>query len=119
MKKLYKEITERIIAHQTKNTPRADYLAHYFWSNKVWSKLGVLIAFSILLISLIFFSVNFWFLAISPLPLVTACIAGSQKEKRDATGLGNADENDIYYTVLPSYFDIAYLFIIITLINLI
>lgn len=119
MKKLYKEITERIIAHQTRNTPRADYLSHYYWSNKVWSKLGVLIAFSILLISLIFFSVNFWFLILSFLPFITSYLAGSQKEKRDATGLGNADENDIYYTVLPSYFDVVYLFIIITLINLI
>jgi hypothetical protein len=111
------KFNERIIKYQTDNTPAPDKLAHYFWGNRVWSKLGVLAAFLILILAKIIFVVNFWFLPLAFLPRVTATIAATAKEKRDSTGLGNSEKEDIKYTVMPSNFDVFYLAIIIVLLS--
>jgi hypothetical protein len=108
-----KSLTEKVIAYQTTNTPRADYLAHYYWGNRWWSKIGAITALAILLFSKFFFIVNWYFLPIAFLPKITATIAGKTKEKRDATGLGNVDSEDIKYTVMPSHFDVVWLVIVI------
>ena len=113
-----KSLIEKVISYQTKNTPRADYLAHYYWGNRWWSKIGVITVLAILLFSKLFFIVNWYFLPLAFLPKITTTIAGRAKEKRDATGLGNEDKKDVYYTVLPSHFDVVWLMILIICLNI-
>lgn len=109
-------LQEKIIKYQTENTPRADYLAHYYWSNKWWSAFGSVICLLAILGLKLFFVVNVYCLPLALLPTLTSYLAGASKEKRDATGLGNEDKEDIAYTVRPSYTHVFFLLIIIGLI---
>ena len=56
-----KSLIEKVISYQTKITPKADYLAHYYWGNRWWSKIGVITVLAILLFSKLFFIVNCYF----------------------------------------------------------
>ena len=114
-----KKIIEKIIAYQTKNTPRKDYLAHEYWGNYIWCFAGSLIALMLLLIIHFIWGVSFWFIPLAFLPILTGYIAGSGKEKRDATGLGNVDKKDIWHTWQPARLHSFFLVIIIILWSLI
>ncbi len=108
-------LQEQIIKWGIKNTPRTDYLAHYYWGNKLWAFAGSLFALFITAVLKLFFVVNLYCLPLALLPILTAYLAGVSKEKRDATGLGNEDAADIKYTVQPAYLQAFFLVIIIVL----
>ena len=116
---LAKKSLEKLIAYQTKNTPRKDYLAHEYWGNYIWCFAGSLIALILLLIIHFIFSVSFWFIPLAFLPILTGYIAGYGKEKRDATGLGNVDKKDIWHTAKPGMLQAFFLVIIIILASLV
>ena len=109
-----KKLGEKIIAYQNKNTPAFDKLAHYYWGNEWWSFLGSVIAILVLAIVKLFLTVPFWYcLPVVVLPYVSALFFATQKEKRDATGLGNSEKADIKFTVKPAFIQMLFLIVII------
>lgn len=106
-------LKEKIIAYQEQNSPAYDKLKHYYWSNKWWSFFGSLLALIVLLAVKLFFVVNFWCLPIVVFPYLVAKCIGELKEKRDATGLGNVEKEDIKHTVEPSYIQMFLLLIVL------
>ena len=106
-------LKEKIIAYQEKNSPAYDKLKHYYWSNKWWSFFGAILALIVLLVVELFFNVNWWCLPVVVFPYLVAKYVGEAKEKRDATGLGNVEKEDIKYTVKPSYIQVFFLLIIL------
>lgn len=113
MKKILEKILEKIIAYQTKKTPRADYLAHYYWGNQIWCFVPSVLVLMVLLPVHFLWGVNYWWLPLISAPFLGGYLAGKGKEKRDSTGLGNVDKKDIYYTYLPSFKQVFFLAIII------
>lgn len=114
-----KNFTEKIIAYQEKNTPAKDKLAHYYWGDKIWASIGSILAILLLVISFFTIGITWYHLPIAFFPYLVALTAGTKKEKRDATGLGNEEKADIKYTVKPSFKHVFFLIIIVTLSNFI
>lgn len=125
MKIMTKKILEKLIAYQTKNTPRADYLAHYYWGNKHWCFAGSIALLIALVVAYFTIGIYWFYLPLAITPILTGYRAGGKKEKRDgevdANGKpkGNVDKKDIYYTWQGGKIQTFFLLIIIILTSLI
>ena len=108
-------LQEKIIKHQEQNTPRFDHLAHFYWGDRHWATLGSIVAILIIFVFKVWFSISLWLLPVCVFPYLVARYAGKSKEKRDATGLGNVDKEDITFTIIPSYKHCIFLFLIVVL----
>lgn len=106
---------EKILSIINKYTPRADYLAHYYWGDILWSNIGYVLA---IIIAFIYPSYT-----LIILPLISVAIPAWSKEKRDGqtnsdgTTKGDKDLKDFLYTILPSIPKVMILWLLIYLIK--